>query len=611
MFNHCFSSQKSNSGHKSKDIPSGKKKGQNGFAAFINSTPNRRLNQANSKSKDNGSLDKTLSNFGLSNIDPQFLNPSLLHNGFMLDREESVKQHSKPPITKMDSLSKYESLDLPQMPGLGRKKMNSRDEYEFLTVRPTSRTTKTPNINLPDDISLGSSPPTLPPPSGDIPPFILHQMQYTSKLKNNDKELPSIIGRNDKIGNRPAFKKPLGKPRPPFSPQVKHHISSFEKPLRPKKGVAGQQENNPILRLFQNVQKKSSSLTDIFSPKSWFKESNQVAKNRNSGPNRQMNRNSQNFNRRMSPARLPNRQRNRNKRPPIKMVEGNFHHPANYKYERPGFQKGRDEKSTPDEVLKENQFFTRKLDKSKESGNIKNNILPPFDIDTSESMQSTVVLNSPFGDARKPNMPFNPNVLANEAPTVESQKMQLQNMLEAEQLAAMIEALADQKVMAESMKIKQFETLNQGIAANPTFVNNTKMSSTTSVALGARPTNKELLGIPGQTMSPITNKRKSSYGQGFDPSGIQPEAGFKPIVVGEVQSMPSLAFSVLDSMPDEYLDQQSSHTIPRDISGTMQQQSSDSSQFQISQPLISSEQLSNRRISIHNPQTSKESIQVN
>ena len=173
-FNNCFSSQKGNSGHDLKDLPSGKKKGQNGFAAFINSTPNRRLNQANSKSKDNGSLDKTLSNFGLSNIDPQFLNPSLLHNGFMLDREESVKQHSKPPITKMDSLSKYESLDLPQMPGLGRKKMNSRDEYEFLTVRPTSRTTKTPNINLPDDISLGSSPPTLPPPSGDIPPFILH-----------------------------------------------------------------------------------------------------------------------------------------------------------------------------------------------------------------------------------------------------------------------------------------------------------------------------------------------------------------------------------------------------------------------------------------------------
>ena len=162
-------------------------------------------------------MDKTLSNFGLSNIDPQFLNPSLLHNGFMLDREESVKQHSKPPITNTDILSKYESLDLSQMPGLGRKKMNSRDEYEFLTVRPTSRTTKTPNINLPDDVSLGSSPPTLPPPSGDIPPFILHQMQYTSKLKNNDKELPSVIARNDKVGNRPPFKKPLGKPRPPFS----------------------------------------------------------------------------------------------------------------------------------------------------------------------------------------------------------------------------------------------------------------------------------------------------------------------------------------------------------------------------------------------------------
>ena len=91
-------------------------------------------------------------------------------------------------------------------------------------------------------------------------------------------------------------------------------------------------------------------------------------------------------------------------------------------------------------------------------------------------------------------------------------------------------------------------------------------------------------------------------GQGFDPSGIQPESGFKPIVVGEVQSMPSLAFSVLDSMPDEYLDQQSSNSNARDMSVIMQQQSGDSNQFQNSQPLISSQQFTNRRISINNPQ---------
>ena len=122
----------------------------------------------------------------------------------------------------------------------------------------------------------------------------------------------------------------------------------------------------------------------------------------------------------------------------------------------------------------------------------------------------------------------------------------------------------------------------------------------------------------GGFRTPVVRLRKAFYGHP-DSGGFWEEhcnerlseAGFKPIVVGEVQSMPCLAFSVLDSIPDEYLDQQSSHTIPRDISGITQQQSSDSSQFQISQPLISSEQLSNRRMSIHNHQANKASIQVN
>merc|ERR1719270_634339 len=158
----------------------------------------------------------------------------------------------------------------------------------------------------------------------------------------------------------------------------------------------------------------------------------------------------------------------------------------------------------------------------------------------------------------------------------------------------MIEALADQKVMTDSMKINQLTSLHQDMGTNLAITNQTKPSRTMNEALGSRPTDKALLGLPGQSVSPLMNKRKSSYGQGFDPSGITPESGFKPIVVGEVQSMPSLAFSVLDSMPDEYLDQQSSNSNSRDMSVLMQQQLGDSNQFQNSQPLTSSQQLSNR-----------------
>ena len=569
--------------------------------------PKRKMANIDTKPNEKGSLDKTLSSFGLSNIDPQFLNPSLLHNGFMFDREQSTNQNPHKSNKKKHNSNKYATNfeDLPQRHGPSRKNTNSRDEYEFLTVRPISRTTKSPNIHLSDDISLGSSPPTLPPPSGDIPPFLLHQIKYTSKLKNMEKNVPSVISNNGNNNNRPPLKKPLGKPRPPFSPQVQHHISSFEKPLIPKLGVGELQGNNPILQLFNNVKKKSSSLTNIFSPQSWFKESNQGIKNRNLGQNRPIHKNSQNFNRRMSSGKTQHKPRHRNKRPPIKMVEGNFHHATNYKYESPVLQKSRDEKSRRDEILKENQFFTRKLDGSKENGNIKSNVLnsAPLDIDVSESIQSPIIHNAPAGSVGKLHGPNSPNVLASGGQVDQSQQMQLQNMLKAEQLAAMIEALADQKVRTESLKMNQLTTLNQGTPANAVFVNDTKSSGTPmQVHLGLRPTDKALLGLPGQSISPLMNKRKSSYGQGFDPSGIQPEAGFKPIVVGEVQSMPSLAFSVLDSMPDEYLDQQSSHTSNGDRSGLMHPIQNGVTHIESSQPIISTQQLSNRRMNFQNPQ---------
>ena len=113
-------------------------------------------------------------------------------------------------------------------------------------------------------------------------------------MKNMDKKISGIVSNVGNNKNRPSLKKPLSKPRPPFSPQPQQHISSFDKPIRSKQGIVENQGNNPILRLFKNVQKKSSSLTNIFSPKSWFKESNQGIVNRNLGQNRLTQKNSQN-----------------------------------------------------------------------------------------------------------------------------------------------------------------------------------------------------------------------------------------------------------------------------------------------------------------------------
>ena len=41
-------------------------------------------------------------------------------------------------------------------------------------------------------------------------------------------------------------------------------------------------------------------------------------------------------------------------------------------------------------------------------------------------------------------------------------------------------------------------------------------------------------------------KLPTTLGLGFDPTAIEPESGFKPIVEGQGGSIPSLAFSVMD-----------------------------------------------------------------
>ena len=47
---------------------------------------------------------------------------------------------------------------------------------------------------------------------------------------------------------------------------------------------------------------------------------------------------------------------------------------------------------------------------------------------------------------------------------------------------------------------------------------------------------------------PISKRKLSttSLGLGFDPTGLNPESGFRPIVKGQGSSIPTLAFSVLD-----------------------------------------------------------------
>jgi hypothetical protein len=56
--------------------------------------------------------------------------------------------------------------------------------------------------------------------------------------------------------------------------------------------------------------------------------------------------------------------------------------------------------------------------------------------------------------------------------------------------------------------------------------------------------------IDESELQPMKPKRKyngpSTLGLGFDPTAINPESGFKPIVDGQGSSMPTLAFSVLD-----------------------------------------------------------------
>ena len=518
-----------------------------------------------------GSLDKTLSSFGLSNIDPQFLNPSLLHNGFMLDREVALTQ-SEEKSNRINNLSKQISIELPNGYELSNNGRNRSPEYEFLTIRPITRNTKQRNEEINPLRLLGNNPPTLPPPSGDIPPFVVQQKKFISKREKANKNI-SPLQLQGHGNNRPLLKKPLRKSRPPFPPPVQAQKSSFDHKHSLNQEGGETNGKNPILRLFKNVQQKSSSLSNLFSPKSWF---NQGTRNKNSAPLRPVNKNMHNFNHRMASIKTPTNKMNAPIRSPIKMVEGNFHHPAKYRYETPVTQKSRDEKSRRDDLEK---------------------LHPPMDMDAAESIR-TPLIQDVSGGVVNTKLHIRPGGTAKVVNTEELQKQQMQTMLEAEQLAAMIEAIADKKLMADAMKKAYLPTSNNEMSS--AYFPKSKASNNNAMNLMAetRPTNKSLLRVPGRVTLPITNKRKSSYGQGFDPSRIQPESGFKPIVVGDVQSMPSLAFSVLDSMPDKFLDTQNKYVDSRDMTEIMQTQPSDIVHRGNLGPITSTLNLSNRRMAI-------------
>ena len=545
---------------------------------------------------DIGSLDKTLSSFGLSNIDPQFLNPSLLHNGFMLDREIATTKTQKHPQRK-HAPSQYAPTNLPQGYRISKHEIHKSPEYEFLTVRPSATHTTNLDNKMVDPLYLGSTVPTLPPPSGDIPPFVMQQRKYNSKLKTTNAKAP-IPQTKGSPNNRPFLNKPLVKSRPPFPPPAQSHISSFDKRIT-KQNPDHNDGKNPILQLFKNVQEKSSSLSNLFSPKSWFKDKSHVSETKNSGLLRTTSKNAHNFNRRMSPIKTTPNVRQSHKRPLIKMVEGNFHHPAKYRYENPVTQKSRDEKSRRD-VLKNDKLFTRKLQKEIENIASKPNLKTPMDIDVAESVQIPVIYDI-SGVTGKANNPATPGEIVKGTHMGHSNEVPLNTMLKAEQLAVMIEALADEKVASNAMQIGYQQNSNKanGLVLQHTVFDKTYSGNALKINQTlSRPTDKSLLGTPGQGMLPLTNKRKSSYGLGFDPSGIQPESGFKPIVIGEVQSMPSLAFSVLDSMPDEILDTQGNYANTRDMTEIMHPHSSGVSQPEDFKSAISTKPMSNRRMSM-------------
>ena len=568
-----------------------------------------------------GSLDKTLSSFGLSDIDPELLSPSLLHNGFILDRKTASNQNYKKPGKKNSNRKNDYNNGPTESYGVPKNKISQLEgEFEFLTIRPTPRTT-TESMEKFDTRFVGSSPPTLPPPSGDIPPFMMQQRLYNTKFKSSSRNSQSTKI-NENRNQRPQLKKPLTQSRPPFPPPIQSHTPILDKTFVPKEGV-GNEGTNPILQLFQNVQKKSSSLSNLFSPKNWFQDKGQGAKRKTVGNQR----NNHKFNRRMAAINGPKRTQNNPMRPLIKMVEGNFHHPAKYKYENPVLQKSRDEKSTGS-MAKDNKMAIGSRNVDSKQGT-KTFGTPPMDIDVAESMQIPIVhdISGTVGNVIPPvrngelvitrptdqsqHMLNNGNFgnvippvrngdLIISRPIDESQHVLDNDLLKAEQLAAMIEALADNQVMDEAIKqgyMPMLTNVNNPPKQSPEQSTMPTMNGINKLVQNTRPTDKSLLKAPGVGMfSPVTGKRKSSYGLGFDPSGIHPESGFKPIVVGDVQSMPSLAFSVLDSMPDKVMDSQHSFIAARDMNRIMEGQISDSSDQGIFTPVTTSGQFTNRRM---------------
>ena len=527
-----------------------------------NKKQNLQNKNLNNKMNKNGpiGLDKTLSSFGLGNVNPQLLNPSLLHNGFILDREmaEAIEQHKK---KKQTNNQQYKPVvhNLRERNRKIKNKVSLLPKSEFMTIRPTLPTV-TPTVLKVNTRFAGSTPPTLPPPSGDIPPFVIQQRKYISKLQNDNGNNKILIEKVSGIHPR-LPQKSLAKSRPPFPPPIQPGPYNFERTglTNPDKG-SGHEKANPILRLFKNVQKKSSTLTNLFSPTTWFQEKKHGVSHQHPGNPKLAQRNVHNFNRRMSPARTSSIKKPNPFLQLLKNVNSRQNDQDKSKaiYQDATKQHSRDEKSTRDSSNGFTQSMSSRDQQNKpDKGLMHNSNISPVDLDPTESLRLSQIkeISGIVGDSV---LPAHEGKTIEMMETMESQLLPLPEELTAEKLAAMIEQLADEQLLATATNNEYISRAYKGPNIRDSLVDQAFGRNTMAVIPSPVKTEEPPHG--GNTWKTIQSssieKRKTSYGLGFDPSGIQPESGFKPIVHGNVQSMPTLAFSVLDSLPDKVVDRQ-------------------------------------------------------
>ena len=251
----------------------------------------------------------------------------------------------------------------------------------------------------------------------------------------------------------------------------------------------------------------------------------------------------------------------------------------------------RDEKSTRDSSIGFKQPTGSEDHKNiREKGGLHNPKVPLMDVDVALSSKHSHIKETPHivGDSVLPALT---GVATERMETMESQLLSMPGELAAEQLAEMIEQLADEQLLLAASN-NGYTPPPYNPPGSPDALGNQafsiKATAERPTAMRAEPRQSVNTGF---AIPESREKDTTIYDLGFDPSGIQPESGFKPMVHGKVQSMPSLAFSVLDSLPDKTLDRQKQVVGTRDMNGPMSPLASNIS------PTTSSQQSPNRMLS--------------